>query len=259
MKRTLALMALVTTLTAGSAFALPYNDRPGDVVPGASSAGGELSLQQILNAKVKGPNNTENFYNAVTSQSTAALWKSVDANSSTFLVSLYTAHSNGKLGIYSQNGQEHFLIDRSQASPGTAATFSIVNGDLCDTDDNVLVPNFGNVFGFFWLDTVEQFKSYTEDDKNTTPALSSVRALTYQLLDGSSVTRMTKSGTTTEPMDGGDDWIIAFEDHPYGDYDYNDTVFLMKDISAVPEPGTMMLLGAGFLGLAIYGKRRKNA
>jgi len=29
--------------------------------------------------------------------------------------------------------------------------------------------------------------------------------------------------------------------------------------SAVPEPGTMLLLGAGFLGLAIYGKRRKNA
>jgi hypothetical protein len=27
----------------------------------------------------------------------------------------------------------------------------------------------------------------------------------------------------------------------------------------VPEPGTMMLLGAGCLGLAIYGKRRKNA
>jgi len=27
----------------------------------------------------------------------------------------------------------------------------------------------------------------------------------------------------------------------------------------VPEPGTILLLGAGFLGLAIYGKRRKNA
>jgi hypothetical protein len=31
------------------------------------------------------------------------------------------------------------------------------------------------------------------------------------------------------------------------------------DTAPVPEPGTMMLLGAGFLGLAIYGKRRKNA
>lgn len=37
---------------------------------------------------------------------------------------------------------------------------------------------------------------------------------------------------------------------------------LLDNISvapAVPEPGTMMLLGAGFLGLAIYNKRRKNA
>lgn len=30
-------------------------------------------------------------------------------------------------------------------------------------------------------------------------------------------------------------------------------------VAPVPEPGTMMLLGAGFLGLAVYGKRRKNA
>ena len=32
-----------------------------------------------------------------------------------------------------------------------------------------------------------------------------------------------------------------------------------RTITPVPEPGTMMLLGAGSLGLAIYCKRRKNA
>lgn len=31
------------------------------------------------------------------------------------------------------------------------------------------------------------------------------------------------------------------------------------EVAAVPEPGMVMLLGTGLLGLALYGKRRKNA
>jgi hypothetical protein len=31
-----------------------------------------------------------------------------------------------------------------------------------------------------------------------------------------------------------------------------------NDLTPVPEPGTMMLLGIGMLGMAVYGKRRMN-
>jgi len=258
MKRILSVAAILGILTAGTALALPYNDRASDITPGTIT-GSEPTLQAILDTYVNTPSATPNFYNAITSQSKAALWTSTEGSSTTFLVSLFTGQANGILGIYSATGQYN-LVDRT-SSTQSAATFGIENGNLVDAFGRTLVAGFGETFGFFWTDPSESYYAYTEDTKNSVaPQGQTARALAYQLVDGTKVSTQTYTGgRSTKTMAGDDDWIIAFEDHLTGDYDFNDATFLIKDITPVPEPGTMMLLGAGFLGLAIYGKRRKNA
>lgn len=52
--------------------------------------------------------------------------------------------------------------------------------------------------------------------------------------------------------------IIGFEDLIDGDFDYNDMLVGISDVKAVPEPGTLALLGLGLLGLGV-NRRRKAA
>lgn len=53
------------------------------------------------------------------------------------------------------------------------------------------------------------------------------------------------------------DIIVAFEDLLDGsDSDFNDMVVGVDDVSTVPEPGTLALLGLGLAGLGMSYRRR---
>jgi len=69
--------------------------------------------------------------------------------------------------------------------------------------------------------------------------------------------------TVAFDLDGAYVPLIANGDgHTVAAHIWDDSVgntFFVTDGTPVPEPGTLLLLGAGFLSLAIYGKRRRNA
>jgi len=242
-------------LCAGPAFSDAINVRPVAVTV-APGAGDELDLQVILNTITEGP-----VLDVVNDQSAFALWTHTDIKATTALEVAYYTAGNGQLGLYDSLGNEFLFptfinpnvgnppLDLDFTTEWNSINFTISGGNLL-AGGSFVEDGWSDSFGFFWLRDGNSV--YTEDSKNG----GNPEALSY-LLEAGTPINLEGFGLGDFGVAGGnDDWILAFDNYG-GPNDFNDAVMIVKDMQPVPEPATMLLFGAGLIGLAGVARKRK--
>jgi hypothetical protein len=220
-------LALVLVVVSVGAFA--DNVRPVTIVNGS-----EPSLQSILN-NIYG----NGVINADTNQQTAGTWflPGTPPIGTLPILYAYYAGDSDSVGLYT--GGTKVGIFTGGALAGTSASIMFNTGGTITIAGDCTQVNCGtfsgidqNLFGFYLTDNTAGGTFYTQDSLNGGTA----RALTY-----------------VNPLT--DRWTIAFNEG--SDQDFNDRVITVESIVATPEPGSVMLLGAGLMFFA--RKRNKKA
>ena len=254
MKRSIITVGVIVCLLflgASGASAALFNIRP---VPVGPAPAGEADLSTIF-AAVGGGFAT---LNPATDQSTAAYFTPTatpPVNTDFLLRFEYAGSASGNaFGLYelgnTANKVELFPGAANAPSAGTFtySSFVFFNNDGTIhvlTQQNgglfpILINNtytFGTDFGLYFTTNYKSpAETYYSEDALNPNGEAHMLAFVTSL----------------------NDWLFAWENQLFAtsDKDYNDMIITAESIKPVPEPGTMLLLGSGLVGLAGWGRKK---